>query len=150
HDAGRVHACQRTTSTQPTELDELAGVSFRLPFHQGLLGPSGAQRLDKLPDLTCKHSTASTPWTIRSCLGNSRFRVSSPGANCAIAVVARVRHPGALLPSVMAGGVEWPGVAVPVAAPAVASAPRPAPRTSLREVDVETWDAIRSRRNVRS
>jgi nitroreductase len=41
-------------------------------------------------------------------------------------------------------------VAVPVAAPAVAPAPRPAPRTSLREVDVETWDAIRSRRNVRS
>jgi nitroreductase len=27
---------------------------------------------------------------------------------------------------------------------------RPAPRTSLREVEVETWDAIRSRRNVRS
>jgi nitroreductase len=27
---------------------------------------------------------------------------------------------------------------------------RPVPRTSLREVDVETWDAIRSRRNVRS
>jgi hypothetical protein len=26
----------------------------------------------------------------------------------------------------------------------------PPPRTSLREVDVETWDAIRSRRNVRS
>jgi Nitroreductase family len=26
----------------------------------------------------------------------------------------------------------------------------PLPRTSLREVDVETWDAIRSRRNVRS
>jgi nitroreductase len=32
----------------------------------------------------------------------------------------------------------------------VAPAPRPARRTSLREVDVETWDAIRSRRNVRS
>jgi nitroreductase len=41
-------------------------------------------------------------------------------------------------------------VVVPVAAPAVAPAPRPAPRTSLREVEVETWDAIRSRRNVRS
>src|SRR6266545_3589620 len=38
----------------------------------------------------------------------------------------------------------------PVAAPPVALAPRPALRTSLREVDVETWDAIRSRRNVRS
>jgi len=33
---------------------------------------------------------------------------------------------------------------------AVAPAPRPALSTSLREVDVETWDAIRSRRNVRS
>jgi nitroreductase len=32
----------------------------------------------------------------------------------------------------------------------VAPASRPALRTSLREVDVETWDAIRSRRNVRS
>jgi nitroreductase len=32
----------------------------------------------------------------------------------------------------------------------VAPAPRPALRTSLREVEVETWDAIRSRRNVRS
>jgi len=32
----------------------------------------------------------------------------------------------------------------------VAPAPRPALSTSLREVDVETWDAIRSRRNVRS
>jgi nitroreductase len=31
-----------------------------------------------------------------------------------------------------------------------ARAPRPALRTSLREVEVETWDAIRSRRNVRS
>jgi nitroreductase len=29
-------------------------------------------------------------------------------------------------------------------------APRPALRRSLREVEVETWDAIRSRRNVRS
>jgi nitroreductase len=32
----------------------------------------------------------------------------------------------------------------------VAPAPRPARRTKLREVEVETWDAIRSRRNVRS
>jgi nitroreductase len=32
----------------------------------------------------------------------------------------------------------------------VASAPRPALRTSLWEVEVETWEAIRSRRNVRS
>jgi nitroreductase len=32
----------------------------------------------------------------------------------------------------------------------VAPAPRPARRTRLREVEVETWDAIRSRRNVRS
>jgi nitroreductase len=32
----------------------------------------------------------------------------------------------------------------------MAPAPRQAPRTSLREVEVETWDAIRSRRNVRT
>jgi nitroreductase len=32
----------------------------------------------------------------------------------------------------------------------MAPAPRPALRTSQREVDVENWDAIRSRRNVRS
>jgi nitroreductase family protein len=38
----------------------------------------------------------------------------------------------------------------PVEAPAVAPTPRPARWTSLREVEVETWDAIRSRRNVRS
>jgi nitroreductase len=38
----------------------------------------------------------------------------------------------------------------PVAAPAVAPAPRRAFRTRLQEVEMETWDAIRSRRNVRS
>jgi nitroreductase len=41
-------------------------------------------------------------------------------------------------------------VVVRVAGRAVAPAPRPAARRSLGEVKVETWDAIRSRRNVRS
>jgi nitroreductase len=36
------------------------------------------------------------------------------------------------------------------AASTATPAPRPALRTSLLEVEVETWDAIRSRRNVRS
>jgi nitroreductase len=38
----------------------------------------------------------------------------------------------------------------PVQAPAAVPAPHPARRTSRWEVEVETWDAIRSRRNVRS
>jgi hypothetical protein len=37
---------QPTTSTQPTEPEALADVSFRLSFHQVLLGPSGTQNAD--------------------------------------------------------------------------------------------------------
>jgi hypothetical protein len=32
-------------------------MSFRLSFHQALLGPSGAYLLDDPPDVTCKEST---------------------------------------------------------------------------------------------
>jgi hypothetical protein len=34
-----------------------AELSFRLSFHQALLGPTGAHWLDDPPDLSCKDST---------------------------------------------------------------------------------------------
>jgi hypothetical protein len=40
-------------------------MSFPLSLHQGPLGSTGAYWLDDPPDLTCKDSTASTPWTMR-------------------------------------------------------------------------------------
>ena len=36
-------------------------LSFRLSFHQALLGPTGAHWLDDLSDLSCKDSTRQHP-----------------------------------------------------------------------------------------
>jgi nitroreductase len=118
-----------------------------MSFHLALLDVRGAHRLDDPPDLTCKEITRqhAVDDPLLSC--KQQVPGSSPRQLCDLRSLARVRHPGALLPSVMARGVGWP---VGSWFQSRHQWWRLAFRTSLREVDVETWDAIRSRRNVRS
>jgi hypothetical protein len=51
----------------------MAYVSFRLSFHQALLGPIGAHWLDDPPDVSCKDSTGqqAVDGPLLSC--NNRF-----------------------------------------------------------------------------
>jgi hypothetical protein len=62
-------------------------LSFRLSFHQALLGHTGAHWLDEAPDVSCKDSTRqyavddpllSCKWVLRRRLGG--WRLSWPGA----------------------------------------------------------------------
>jgi hypothetical protein len=48
---------QPTTSTRPTESEELMDMSFWVPFHTASLGPTGAHWLDDPPDVSCKEGT---------------------------------------------------------------------------------------------
>jgi hypothetical protein len=59
-------------------------MSFRLSFHQALLGPTGAHWLDDPPEVSCKDSTRQ--YAVDDPLLSCKHQVggSSPPASCQI------------------------------------------------------------------